>query len=208
MHTASTSALDPKLLGHISELNRQLLELLSATARGQPTGVITPVVRALRAQWEQLSPEALRRLAACPYLLLDLSVDELSQTLDAGDAIHEPALARPPAITPVAPSLSTELQWRALLTAWHFAQTNPLAARISLGLAPADSARLATVPLPQLEAAVTRRNWRLRLRWEDRVDVWQQLLQAATESQSRRLRQLQLRGLQLLAGQLLPGTRV
>jgi hypothetical protein len=205
MHEASAPALDPKLLEHVGDLNRRLLELLVATAAGQATGLVTPVVSDLRSHWQQLSTAALQRLANCPYLLLDLTVTELTLESSAAGRIREPALLAGRTAGADSPGPLRELRWRALLTAWHFAHTNPLAARISLGMTSADCTVLASMPLATLETASTQQGWHLCIRFEDRVDIWQQLLLAAADQQSRRLRQLQLRGLQLLAGQLLPG---
>jgi hypothetical protein len=83
--------------------------------------------------------------------------------------------------------------------AWHYAQINPVAVRITLGLSSTDCSNLAALPLPGLERLAVDSSARPRLRWEDRVEIWRQLLAAAAGGEPRHLRQLQLRGLQLLA---------
>jgi hypothetical protein len=206
MHDTSPQALDPELLGHIGDLNRHLLELLVATARGEATGLATPLVTALRSQWLELSPEGLRRLAGCPYLLLELAVGDTAGAAGANAGIHEPAPATRHVSVAMRPGPVGELLRRALLLAWHFAHTNPLAVRITLGFSAADCAGLAALPLPALEQLAAGASASPRLRWEDRLEIWQQLLLAAGDTPPRRLRQLQLRGLQLLAGRLLQRT--
>jgi hypothetical protein len=206
MHETSPQPLDPKLLGHIGELNSRLLELLAATARGQATGLVTPVVPALRAELLQLRADGLQRLASCPYLLLELGTGALDSVAADASNIHEPSPANRALLATSPGSPIHELTRRAFLMAWHFATTNPLAVRITLGFSAADCAVLGTLPLPAIEHLAAKASVTARLRWEDRIDVWRQLLLAAGDLQSRRLRQLQLQGLQLLAGRLLQST--
>jgi hypothetical protein len=206
MHEIRLQPLDPQLLGHIGELNSRLLELLTASARGLATGLVTPLVPALRSEWLQLRAEDLQRLASCPYLLLELPAGGLDAPASGTACIHEPQPGRMP--TPITGNCGPmqELTRRAYLLAWHFAYSRPLALRITLGFTAADCACLAALPLPAIEQLAAEAGAMARLRWEDRVDVWRQLLVAATDLQPRRLRQLQLRGLQLLAGRLLQRT--
>jgi hypothetical protein len=207
MHEASLQPLDTVLLGQIGDLNWQLLELLAATARGAPTGLASPVIQELRDQWQRLSPEALQRLSACPYPLLELVPAGPKTAIHwpsppSSTAIHEPGpAARHPAPREATPNPLADLTRRALLMGWHYAQTRPMAARITLGLRATEFALLAALPLPGLERLAADASRSPRLRWEDRLEIWRQLLGAAADGDPRRLRQMQLRGLQLLAAQ-------
>jgi hypothetical protein len=194
MHETSPQALDPELLAHLGDINWRLLQLLAATARGQDTGLASPVVSALRVEWLNVPAGALRGLATCPYLLLELALGEAPAIRADADVIREPDCLE--ARGPVG-----ELTRRAFLVAWHYAHTNPLAVRITLGLSAKGCAGLAALALPALEQLAARAGACPRLRWEDRVEIWRQLLVAAAAGEQDRLRQLQLRGLQLLAAE-------
>jgi hypothetical protein len=158
----------------------------------------------LRADWQRLSPARLLQLAECPYLLIDagfalpgcwggLAAD---QVRDETVAIRGYGFAE---------FMGTDLVRRMLVLAWHLARANPLAARITLGMSDACISLIAARSIAELERlAETRPDW-VRPRWEDRPEVWRQLLLAAANGPELRLRQLQLRGLQLLASGLATG---
>jgi hypothetical protein len=176
-------------------LNLRFLELLSAAASGLREGLFTPIALDLRREWQALSASRLLLLAECPYLLLDaaFAVPERWRSMMAG-AVHD----APP--SSISDSIGTELVRRTLVLAWHLARANPLAARITLGMSAECMVLIAGTGLHELEAlAETRPVW-VRPRWENRPEIWRQLLHAAGDNQQTRLRQLQLRGLQLLAG--------
>ncbi len=195
-----TGSWDTSLQQHIAELNGRFLELLAHSAAAEGVGIGTPIVVDLLPEWRQLSRAGLHRLAACPYLLLDagFALPAHWREVLAG-AVQDAAdngRGREHAI-------STDLVRRALVLAWHLARSNPLAARITLGMNAECTLLIAARSIHQLEAlAELRPSW-VRPRWENRLDVWRQLLQAATHDQPQRLRQLQLRGLQLMAGSLM-----
>jgi hypothetical protein len=201
--TPLAQAWDASLQGHIADLNLRLVELLAAAAHDQETGLRTPVVSSLRGDWRRLGQAALGRLADCPYLLLDMGLaGEGSRPLSPAPLVGEPAPPLRRAATGTGRYL--DLTQRALLTAWHFSHTSPLAARITLGISADACGAMASWRLPELERRAQSLSGRMCLRWESQLEIWRQLLGACADAQQRRLRQLQLRGLQLMAGDLLP----
>ncbi len=189
---------DASLQNHISELNLRFLELFAGAASDAASCLRTPVVMELRAEWRRLPRAGLQRLAACPYLLVDAAFAAPARWRElAAGAVQD--VAR----TPVDVSLvGSDLVRRTLMFAWHLTRANPLAACIRLGMSQECIELIAARSLHQLEAlADTQPAW-VRPRWENRVEVWRQLLYAACDERSARLRQLQLRGLQLLAGSM------
>jgi hypothetical protein len=97
----------------------------------------------------------------------------------------------------------SELVHRALVFAWHLARANPFAAQIILGTNGSSTALIAATGLQDLEQLVSSCPEWIRPRWEDKPHVWRQFLHAAIEDPPARLRQMQLRGLQMLAGSVL-----
>ena len=65
------------------------------------------------------------------------------------------------------------------------------------------AALLQSVSLTELERLAERRYRFLRPRWEDRPAVWHQLLESAATRDYRDAREFNIRGLQLLVGELL-----
>jgi len=192
----------PALSDRLTELNQQLIEQLrgGAVVTGAASGV-PHLTAALAEEWRALDSAAERRLAACPYLLLD-----------AG--FSQPERWEPPSAVRVmeAPASGGYFQSRggvalvrrALVFAWHLASCNPALARISLAMSAATAERLARSSLGDLEALAECAPAWIVPRWEQQPRVWRQLLRAARAGDTSGLRQAQLRGLQLLAARVAP----
>lgn len=198
---------DQALLAPIIEINERLIERLHADAcaslaapSGEGTlGQVSALVTALLQEWCELDAAAQRRLAKCPYLLVEAGFAEPAHWQGmARPAVHE---ADPP--RPQRAALETDQAWvalrrRTLLLGWHLARAQPLAARVLLGMSPACAERIAARRLDELEALAEGMG-RMAPRWEGQPQVWRQLLRASRAA-GEQLRWTQLRGLQLLAG--------
>jgi hypothetical protein len=209
-YAAPEGSWDNALLLPVAEINEQLLQILcsraetvgqSANSFGLEARALPRLLGAQQALWRQLAGDAQRRLAQCPYLLLDggFAISErwehsplrLSGVMDGGAAGGYFASRN-----------GVALLRRTFVLAWHLARSNRFAARILLGMSPACAERIAACPLAQLEAlAETCPPWVVP-RWELQPNVWRQLIQAALADRAGALRAVQLRGLQLMAGVL------
>jgi len=200
---------DTALLEPMSELNEQLLDAMrlmaltapaaagdgdsDSTQRARPPQLIA----SLREDWCRLDSAAQRRMAACPYLLLD-----------AGFGQHErwePSVVlgvreRSGAAPLFAGRGGVALVHRTLLLAWHVARSNRLMARVALGMTARSAECIAACRLRDLEALAELSPGWIAPRWERQPNVWQQLIAAACRNNPAQLRVAQLRGLQLLAG--------
>jgi hypothetical protein len=182
----------------VAALNEQMLELLCARARMSEAGALPRLLSGQRELWGGFGSEAQRRLALCPYLLLD-----------AGFAAPQCWDLVPPDRPGVmdgegpggyfASRGGVALVRRTFVLAWHLARSNPLAARILLGMSPECVARIAACPLAQLEALAECSPLWVVPRWELQPNVWRQMIQAARAEGLAALLAVQLRGLQLLA---------
>jgi hypothetical protein len=205
--SGSPGAWDNALLAPVAEINEQLLEHLKQLAWSTTTDErvacgLAPrpaplrLIDALRGQWQQLDAPALRRLAACPYLLLDVGLGQphhWDRWLTSGvmDAAERGGYFKPDA--------GVALLRRALLLGWHLARSNRLMAAIVLGMNAAAADRMAQRRLKDLEALAELTPPWMAPRWEQQPLVWQQMIAAASGTHPQALRQVQLRGLQLLA---------
>ncbi|HEX4050853.1 MAG TPA: hypothetical protein VHY19_08265 [Steroidobacteraceae bacterium] len=205
---------DQALLAPVIEINERLLERLHAqacarqAARGHEcaTSEAPELVQALLLEWCELDAAAQRRLAQCPYLLLDAGFAEPArwQAVVGGLAVHEDGPERRERAPLVADPSWVALRRRTLLLGWHLARAQPLAARVLLGMSPASAECIAARRLTELEELAEGAG-RMAPRWERQPQVWRQLLRASRAA-GEQLRWTQLRGLQLLAGEAgMPG---
>jgi hypothetical protein len=184
---------DGAILVQIAEINEQLLDLLHAAAAGPVPG--QRLVQALRRQWCECTPPVRRRLAACPYLLIDAGFGEVARWLPVPAGVQEVAAIH----GYFQGADGVALLRRALLFAWHLARANPLSARITLGMSAACVQYVAARRLRDLETLAERCPGWIRPRWDSQPRIWEQLISAAAHEDPGCLRRAQLRGLALLA---------
>jgi hypothetical protein len=141
------------------------------------------------------------RAAYKTFLLLDL---EFANAAWWQMVTSHPARPAPPpswqGSFPRGPAV--QLARATIMLAWHSLRAHRNAACL-LGLTPAVAEVIAALSLTDIDRIVDRRFRYLRPRWEDRPAVWRQLLQAAQSPDIRRTRDVNLRGLQLLVGEML-----
>jgi hypothetical protein len=195
LQPAAAGAWDAGVLAPVAELNEQLLEHLQRLAR-----VAAPspprLVDALRPHWQRLEVPTLQRLAACPYLLLDAGFSQharwdqwliggvMDSTVQGGYFTDDGGVS---------------VLRRTLLLAWHLARSNRLMAAVVLGMNTVAADRIGQRRLTDLETLAEHAPAWMVPRWEQQPIVWQQMIAAACSNRDRALRQVQLRGLQLLA---------
>ena len=173
----------------LAELNAEILEVLADS------------LSSLQWQWRALGEAARVRLAQCPFLLVDagFSRPRLWSGL-AGAGVHE---ASPPVHAHGQRCLlPTPLLRRVLLYAWHLARANPTGARIELGMCDVCLRMVAASRFADLEALAERRPAWIRVRWDDRPEIWRAWLTAAAQESAAEFERLQLWGLQMLAADM------
>jgi len=187
------------VLDSLFELNEMCLSLLAEQAAmrsGPPSGLL----QQLGELWRGLDAAARHRAATCPYLLLDAGfadplrwqVPATRQVGDAGGDRYTCYFTVPAA---------AEVARLVFIFAWHLARSQIAAARLLLGMPAASAALIGHYTLRQIEAlAESHPEW-LRPRWPARVQVWRELLLAASCGESTTLERARLRGLTLLAAE-------
>jgi hypothetical protein len=185
---------DPAVLEPLAEINERVLEVLGVegSALRPYTSALSPV---LAGQWRSLDAAGRSRLAAGPYLLLDcrFSSPELWST-----PVHAGVRDAARAGRGFASALGAATLRHVMLVAWHWSRANLTTAQIALGFTESCARLIASTRLRDLEALAELCPEWIRPRWENRPDIWRQLLSAAP-AHPIALRHLQLRGLQLLA---------
>lgn len=186
---------DGTMLGPVAEINAFMLEILRATAAADEHA--SPrLVSGLRELWCELDAPAQQRLAHCPYLLLDAGFacrerwERLVPERGVMDGGSRGYFASPRGVA---------LVRRTLVFAWHLARSNRLNARVLLGMSAECAERISGSALRDLEAlAELAPDW-VAPRWEQQPAIWRQMMRAALDGRDAHLKQVQLRGLQLLA---------
>ncbi|MEN9705709.1 MAG: hypothetical protein RLZZ393_1588 [Pseudomonadota bacterium] len=191
----SDRALDP-----LREINGQCIDFLCAMADRGERGLV--LLQELAPLWRRLGPDARRRLAECPCLLVDAGFgDELRwRQLVEHRVGEQPREWRNACL---GGERGQSFARRVVTYGWHLARAHGSIARVALGMTPGSIERIASLGLRDLESAADLYPGWVRPRWESQVPVWRQLLTAAANADEAALQQAGLRGIQLLgAGSL------
>ncbi|HKT72796.1 MAG TPA: hypothetical protein VJQ47_07885 [Steroidobacteraceae bacterium] len=188
------------LLDYLADLNEQCLELIAEHLMAR-----APFAQSfgheLTDLWRNLDEGARRRLAACPYLLLDVGFADSWRWHRASASVvadREPVQFTSLFSGPQAAIVGRQV----FLYAWYLARTRPIIARMLLG-APAHCVRLiGACTLRQIFELAERHPGWLRMRWLDRLPVWRELLTSAISGEGAAIERARMHGLQLLAGDL------
>ena len=190
---------DSAVLVPVAEINELMIEILRSAAEESPLAPRAQprLVSGLRELWCALDDAAQQRLARCPYLLLDagFAAPERWDGIALDSGVMDGAAPRGYFASPAGVALVR----RTLVFAWHLARSNRLSARVLLGMTAECAERIAVSAFKDLEALAELCPVWVAPRWEAQPNIWRQMIQAALNGRDAALRQVQLRGLQLLA---------
>lgn len=192
--------LRPELLPSLAELNGQFIDLLAFHAATPSAAASHPLLEELRPLLLALDPAARRRVACCPYLLMDAGFGDPQRWLWAhGYAVREEGPA-PPGLHLNAPR-GIALARQVFAYAWHLVRSHRTAARIALGMSARTAEILANSTLGQtMGLADAHPEW-LQPRWPRHARMWRDLLEGAARGEGPGLEQARMRGVQLLAAE-------
>jgi hypothetical protein len=190
--------LGDETLAALSALNEQCLGLLMEEAAARDAAGAHPLLRDLAELWPKLDAPALKRAAACPYLLMDAGFADPPrwmwahghQVLERGRGPYAPFFTVPRTAT---------VMRKVLTYGWHLAQSRESAARLLLGMSAPCVKLVGACTLSQLDDLAEKHPAWLQPRWPQRVRIWRELLLAATKGEGTSLQQARLQGLRILA---------
>ena len=188
-------------LDSVADINVQCLEYLAAMAAG-PRHACPALFAGQQASWGELTAGARARLAGSPYLLADAGFDDEARWQAMEQRVVQDLPPRMVAAVFVGPGAGDFIR-RVLVFGWHLARANRQLARVVLGMSPGVAARIAALRLQDLDWLAHNRPGWVRPRWEAQPRVWRNLLLAAGNPDGERLTQVSLRGLQLMAANVL-----
>jgi hypothetical protein len=190
LRSPSRSLLPESVRREIADLNGQYLAAINSVDDATPfcwRGEATPALRDAR---------LLETMAACPFTLFELRLDELTapvQLSAAGDD-NTPALIQ-------RRTDREALTHSALTLAWRLAESSPFSMRLALGLSAAAELLMNEARVTSL-ATWARRPGLLRTRWLGHPVFWSALLRAAELGDAGFLARTHCLGITLLVGQL------
>jgi hypothetical protein len=192
---ARQAGFSAQTLASLRELNHRFLDLAAAHSES-PGGL--KMRQETAAPIASLSQQARAAAADCPYALFDLRFhDDAHWRARLGDSWRIADQAA------VADDV-TAFTRLALFYAWHLASTPKLGAQLWLGMAESTAAAFRAASLDRLPALAASEAVNLSARWSTSTFYWRALASAAARGDPRRLRRVQLFGLQLGAARLLP----
>lgn len=196
--------LDSGLGGPVAEINELMLQILRQSAATE-NETEPRLVGQLRSSWLTLDGNALRRLAGCPYVLLDAGFaapdrwEAVDSAVGSAAGIQGGVMDGGAMRGYFAGAAGAALLRRTLSLAWHVARSSPLSARMMLGMSGECAERIGASGLMRLEALAELSPAWMAPRWEAQPLIWRQMIEAAIGGSDAALRRVQLRGLQLMA---------
>ena len=153
-------------------------------------------------QLENLDTAARGVLARCPFSLFNARFHDGHFWADHArvTALHEAALR----FSNDHPGSSDAAAFAdlALFYAWHLVQSNPLAARILLGMAEQTLTVFKQLPLARIQQLASEHPQLVTPRWAQRTPFWRGLLYVAQAGAAERIADMRLLGIQMIASEL------
>ena len=185
-------------LSVLAELNEQCLSLLAEEAAAGNPASAHPMLRELTQLWSKLDAKALKRAAACPYLLVDTGFADPQRWMWAqGRQVLE--RERGPTVPFFTLPRAGVLMRTVLTYGWHLAQSRQSAAQLLLGMSPQCVNLVRAASLSHIGDLAEKHPAWLQPRWPQQVRIWRELLSAALAGEGSSLQRVRLRGLQILA---------
>jgi hypothetical protein len=188
----------------VQRVNQRCIEMLVQAARmARPE--MSPLLTELREVLLQMTPERRVRAAGRTFLLVDMELGntDLWRRFKSNPARIESVL-NGRGIFPRRGAV--QLARDILILAWYGVRADCHGARLLLGLSTAVSAIIANLSLTDINRIAERQFRYVRPRWEDRPDLWLNLLSSSQTPDIRRARDVNLRGLQLIVGAIVAPT--
>lgn len=154
-----------------------------------------------RELWSGLPAQAIERAGRFPFLIVDVRFADEPwwRSVVLNPQVAKESLAIGPWPAAVAGQLMSEV----MVFAWHTVKWNAKAAEFVLGMVPGVGEIVAGLTPQQLDAVSGLRSGALRLRWQEDLDFWARLVQAARDGDEAALADIHLHAKLLLSGALL-----
>jgi hypothetical protein len=201
------SARSPRWTGAASialaqQLNEQCVELLCELAITSSSQDLPQFILQNRDQWRLLEFDARKRVAAFPFVIVDLCFKDVESWQRAADR-HSMSGTDSPLFIGVPPKLCEDPIPETLLFARQTAREDVNVAKAMFAMTSPVARLIVLLTLPQIRAVAASNTRLLRVRWDSDSEFWGDLLVACRRSDERAMAALRRQGKQLFCGELI-----
>lgn len=160
------------------QLNQQFIELCCELFGGGASGTPFPAIASYRDLWTRLTPTARIRLSLFPFVIVDF---RFADAMWWREATNKSTRARGHVSDPTA---ATSRDWFALETlmfAWQVAREDQCVASMLFAMPPPVAAHIASLTMQKVRMLAVESAGNIRLRWDNDLRFWRELLVAALE---------------------------
>jgi hypothetical protein len=183
-------------------LNEQCVELVCDLAASSSIQELPRFILQNRDLWRLLEPDARQRVAAFPFVIVDLRFQDAESwqralqghLMSPIDSTHYNGIPSKP---------FEDLVLEALLFARQAAREDMSVAKSMFAMTPSVAATIASLTLPQVRTIAVDNTHQLRVRWDNHPEFWGDLLVACRGRDERALAALRRQGKLLFCGELI-----
>jgi hypothetical protein len=180
-------------LGH--QLNEQCIDLVCELANDPAQQQLPQFVLQNRDLWRLLEPEARKRVAAFPFVIVKLRFNDTESWQQASDG-HPMT----PADATLPPKLFEDLALEILLFARQAAREDASVAKVMFAMTPAVVRLIASLTVSQVRAIAVANAGQLRVSWDNDPEFWGELLVACRSPDEKALAAIRRQGKLLFLG--------
>jgi hypothetical protein len=187
-------------------LNEQCVELVCDLAASTSINELPRFILQNRDLWRLIEPDARKRVAAFPFVIVDLRFQDAESwqralqghLMSPIDSAHHRGIP---------PKLFEDLLLETLLFARQAAREDISVAKAMFAMIPSVATAIASLTLPQVRTIAVGNTHRLRVRRDSHPEFWGDLLVACRGRDERAMAALRRQGKLLFCGELIAGQR-
>jgi hypothetical protein len=188
------------------QLNEQCVELLCELAINSSSRELPQFVMQNRDQWRLIEVDARKRVAAFPFVIVDLRFKDVESWQRAAEGQLMGATDFP-LLSSAAPKLFEDLILETLLFARQTAREDVNVAKAIFAMTSPVASPIVSLTLQQIRAVAARSTRLLRVRWDSNPEFWGDLLVACRGEDERAMAALRRQGKLLFCGELIESHR-
>jgi hypothetical protein len=183
-------------------LNEQCVELVCDLAASSSIEELPRFILQNRDLWRLLEPDARKRVAAFPFVMVDLRFQDAESWQRAlqGNLMSPIDSAH---YNGIPPKLFDDLLLETLLFARQAAREDISVAKAMFAMIPSVATAIASLTLPQVRTIAVGNTHRLRVRWDSHPEFWRDLLVACRARDEPAMAALRRQGKLLFCGELI-----
>jgi len=188
------------------QLNGQCVELVCELANNLSAQELPPFILENRDLWRLLEPEARKRVADFPFVIVKLRFDDAESWQQASDGhLMTPSdVANTAPYSGFPPKLLEDLALETLLFARQAAREDVNVAKAMFAMSSPLVRLIASLTVSQVRAIALGNASQLRVRWDDDPEFWCDLLVASRAGDQRAIEAIRRQGKLLFCGETVP----